>query len=56
MYVDIRRSRTVTVFRSFDGTVKVRAYQEKKMITNKQIVHSSFYMDVLFFEKVAKLI
>ena len=46
---------SVTAFHSLDGMVEVIAYQQKKMITNKQMVHSLFSTDVLFFEKVSKL-
>lgn len=55
MCVALRRSPTVTAFQTLDGTVEVMAYQQKKVITNKQIVHSLFSTDVKFFEKVSKL-
>ena len=55
MYAALRRSPTVTTFQSLVGTVEVIAYQQKKMITNKQIVHSLFSTDVLFLEKFSKL-
>ena len=47
MCVALRRSPTATAFHSLDGMVEVIAYQQKKMITNKQTVHLLFSTDVL---------